>query len=49
MILHQFKNRILDKRYQDVLAKLFQNDAPAPKTINVLDRNGMTPFIAYIN
>lgn len=43
-----FENKIFNVEYQKILESLVQNDLPLPETINALDANGMTPFLAYI-
>ena len=47
-ILHSFKDKILNVKYQQILMRLFQNDPPSRETLNVLNDKGLTPFLAYI-
>jgi ankyrin repeat protein len=47
-ILHTLASKILNKKYQEILHHLIQNDLPSEQTINVLDDEGFTPFLAYI-
>jgi hypothetical protein len=43
-----FKNKIFNVEYQRILEQLLQNEAPTKETINFLDKNGLTPFLAYV-
>lgn len=47
-LLHTMASKILNKKYQEILHHLIQNDLPSEQTINVLDEEGFTPFLAYI-
>lgn len=48
-LLFAFKDKIFNVDYQRILEQLLQNDLPKPETINTLDAQGMTPFLAYID
>ena len=39
----------MNKRYQEILRILIQNDAPTRDNMNPLNDSGLTPFLAYIN
>jgi ankyrin repeat protein len=43
-----FKEKIFNVEYQQILESLIKNDPPTKETINTLDANGLTPFLAYI-
>ena len=47
-LLHSLAKRILNVKYQGILRQLLANDEPSAAVINVLDDNGLTPFLAYI-
>jgi len=47
MLLHSLVPKILNVKYQGILETLLSNDEPSAATINVLDDNGLTPFLAY--
>ena len=48
MLLHSLSTRILNVKYQGILRTLLNNDDPSAATMDVLDDNGLTPFLAYI-
>lgn len=43
-----FNGKIFQESYQKILLKLLKNDPPINGTINVLDAEGMTPFLRYV-
>lgn len=47
-LLHSFSSKILFTKYQEILAKLMENDKPTKETMNVLNHMGLSPFLAYI-
>jgi hypothetical protein len=47
-LLFAFKDKIFNVEYQHILESLIKNDAPTKETLNCLDANGLTPFLAYI-
>jgi hypothetical protein len=48
MILHSFKTKILNVRYQEILKKIIENDPPSKETMNILDELGLTPFLTFV-
>ena len=48
MLLHALCSRILNVKYQEILRRLINNDEPSAVVMNVLNDNGLTPFLAYI-
>jgi ankyrin repeat protein len=48
-ILHAFTSQILNIKYQEILLELLKNDKPTKETMNVLDNQGLSPFLAYID
>ena len=47
-LLFAFKDKIFNVEYQHILESLIKNDPPTKETMNCLDANGLTPFLAYI-
>lgn len=47
-LLHSLANKILNKKYQDVLHSILKNKPPKKDSMNSLDEQGLTPFLAYI-
>ena len=47
-LLFAFKDKIFNVEYQHILESLIKNDPPTKETMNCLDTNGLTPFLAYI-
>ena len=43
-----FRDKLFNVEYQQILQSLLKNEAPTKETINCLDGNGLTPFLAYI-
>ena len=50
-LLHAFKSHIFDDRFKNVLIKLIKKEdmsALAPEVMNTLNKEGFTPFLAYV-
>ncbi len=47
-LLFAFKDKIFNVEYQHILESLIKNDPPTKETMNCLDLDGQTPFLAYI-
>ena len=47
-LLHALAPKILNTGYQAILKQLMTNEEPTIETMNSLDENGLTPFLAYI-
>lgn len=47
-LLFAFNEKIFNVEYQHILESLIKNDPPTKETMNILDPNGLTPFLAYI-
>lgn len=47
-LLFAFKDKIFNVEYQHILEQLIKNDPPTKETINCLDAQGLTPFLAYV-
>ena len=50
-LLHTFKNHIFDDRFKNVLMKLIEREDMSeltPEVMNTLNKEGFTPFLAYI-
>jgi S-adenosylmethionine:tRNA-ribosyltransferase-isomerase (queuine synthetase) len=48
-LLFAFEDKILNVEYQRILESLIQNELPTPKTMNYLNSEGYTPFLAYVD
>jgi maltose-binding protein MalE len=47
-LLFSFKEKIFNINFQKILERLIKNDPPSKETLNILDEDGFTPFLAYI-
>ena len=47
-ILHNFKSKIFDERFRELLVKLLNKEALKSESINCLDSNGFTPFLQFV-
>jgi len=50
-LIHEFSGKIFDDRFKNVLIKLLEKETSAELTadkINVLDKEGFTPFLAFM-
>lgn len=48
-LLHKFKSKIFDDRYKSILLELVNKGSFKKEQINCFDKNGYTPFLAYID
>lgn len=48
-ILHNFKGKIFDERFRELLVKLLNKEDLSSAAINCLDSEGFTPFLQYVN
>ena len=47
-LLFAFSKKIFNVSYQKILLKLLRNEKPTKETLNVLNSEGLTPFLRYI-
>lgn len=47
-LLHKFKSKIFDDRYKSILIDLIKKGGFNKEQVNCFDKNGYTPFLAYI-
>lgn len=47
-LFHNFTSHILDQRYYSLLIQLIEKEKYSSAVANVLNKDGFTPFLAYI-
>jgi ankyrin repeat protein len=48
MLFHHFTSHLLDERYHKLLVQMMQKENLTAEVTNVLNKDGFTPFLAYI-
>lgn len=48
MLFHHFTSHLLDERYQKLLVQMMEKENLSAEVTNVLNKDGFTPFLAYI-
>lgn len=47
-LIHNFTEHILDERYRSLLITMINKEKLQHEVINVLDKDGFTPFLAFL-